>query len=170
MIKSFALVLMLGLTAVACSKKSGDAAGGGDACATSIGKAIEAMMAGKKDGPPEMAKQMAEVADKLRGVMVSSCNADKWSPAVLDCFAEAKDQPSIKKCRGQLPPEQAQKLQSEILKVMSGGMGGMRPPHGAGGPMGGPGPGAPGGDPAAAGSAAPPAPPAGSADGSAAHP
>jgi hypothetical protein len=43
----------------------------------------------------------------------------------------AKDQPGIRACRQKLPPEQAQHLQTEIMNVMSGGMGGAGPMHGA---------------------------------------
>ena len=144
MSKLISLVLVLGLAA--CSKSSSGGASG-DPCDAAIGKAIDSMLASRK-GPPEAMEQMKAIGDKLRGVLVSSCQADKWSADVLGCFQTATDQPSIKKCREKLPPEQAQHLQAEIIKVMSGGMGGGGP-HGGGG-MGGPPPSAP-----PAGSAAP---------------
>ena len=80
---------------------------------------------------------MQDIANKLRGVLTSSCEADKWSEAVITCFANASDQPGIKKCREGLPPDQAQRLQAEIIKVMGGGMGGPGMGGGHGGPMGG---------------------------------
>ena len=49
--------------------------------------------------------------------------ADAWPPAAITCFSTATDQPSIKACRAQLPPEHAQRLQAEIIKVMSAGAG-----------------------------------------------
>jgi hypothetical protein len=144
----FSIALVLGLAA--CSK-SGSGGASGDPCDAAIGKAIDSMM-GSRKGPPEAMAQMKAIGDKLRGVLVSSCQADKWSADVLGCFQTATDQPSIKKCREKLPPEQAQHLQAEIIKVMSGGMTGGPPgaggPHGGG--MGGPPPSAP-----PAGSAAP---------------
>lgn len=144
MSKLISIALVLGLAA--CSKSSSGGASG-DPCDAAIGKAIDAMLA-SRNGPPEAMEQMKTIGTKLRGVLVSSCQADKWSADVLGCFQTATDQPSIKKCREKLPPEQAQHLQAEIIKVMSGGMGGGGP-HGGGG-MGGPPPSAP-----PAGSAAP---------------
>ncbi len=146
--KLFSVALVLGLAA--CSKSSSGGASG-DPCDAAVGKAIDSMMA-TRQGPPEAMQQMKQISDKLRGVMVSSCQADKWNAEILGCFEAAKDQPSIKKCREKLPPEQAQHLQAEIMKVMSGGMGGGGPMHGGpnGGGMGGPPP-----APAGSGSATP---------------
>jgi len=146
MSKMISIALVLGLAA--CSKSSSGGADG-DPCAASIGKAIEAMISSRK-GPPEAQEQMKAIGEKLRGVMVASCQADKWSADVLSCFATATDQPSIKACRGKLPPEQAQHLQAEIMKVMTGAMGA---PGGGGSMHGGGGMAPPA--PAPAGSAAP---------------
>ena len=113
--KRIALLLVV---VAACSKsKSGGAEG--DPCETSIGKAIDAMMSSRK-GSPEMVEQMKTISEQLRTIMVGACKLDHWPAEVLQCFQAATDQPSIKKCRGMLPPEQAQHLQAEILKVMSG--------------------------------------------------
>lgn len=128
MSKLLSMVFVLGL--VACSKSSGTSSG--DPCEPAIGKAIDAMMSGRQ-GPPEMIEQMKTISEKLRGILVSSCQADKWSADVLACFQTATDQPGIKKCREKLPPEQAQRVQAEIIKVMSGAGGGMKPPHAGGG-------------------------------------
>jgi len=143
MSKLISIALILGL--VACSKSGGGGASA-DSCTEAVTKGLDGMMSGRQ-GPPEMAEQMKVISEKLRSIYVSACQADKWPAEVLNCFAAAKDQPSIKKCREALPPEQAQKIQARIMEVMSnGGAGG--PMHGGGGPMGG---------------GAPPAPPAGSA-------
>ncbi|MBA3459781.1 MAG: hypothetical protein H0T46_07460 [Deltaproteobacteria bacterium] len=123
---TFALVLGL----AACSK-SGSGGAAGEPCESSIGKAIDAMMASRK-GSPEMMEQMKTIGEQLRGIMIGACKADGWSADVLGCFQTATDQPSIKKCREKLPPEQAQRLQAQILKVMSAGGG---RPGGGGGPM-----------------------------------
>ncbi len=106
------------------------------------------MTKAKEGGPPGL----AEMASKLRGVFIKHCEADKWSPDVINCFASASDQPSIKACRQKLPPEQAQAVQKEIMEMMTGGGGGMMPPHG-GGMGGGMGGGAPSAPPAGSGSA-----------------
>ncbi len=141
MSKLISLVLVLVLGLAACSKSGGSDSI--DPCAPAIGKAIDAMLTSRQ-GPPEMVEQMKSIGDKLRGVLVSSCQADKWSAEVLGCFQTATDQPGIKKCREKLPPEQAQHVQAEIIKVMSGGMGGMRPPHAGEGSAAAPAPAAPG--------------------------
>ncbi|MBL9018550.1 MAG: hypothetical protein JNL83_30470 [Myxococcales bacterium] len=122
--KRIALLLVV---VAACSKsKSGGA--DGDPCETSIGKAIDAMIASRK-GPPEMVEQMKTISEQLRTVMVGACKLDHWPAEVLQCFQGATDQPSIKKCREKLPPEQAQRLQQSIMQVMMGNRG-----SGAGGP------------------------------------
>lgn len=155
---SFALVLAL----VGCSKKSQSGGADGDPCTAPINKAIDTMIGA---GGADMKEQMKAFADKLRGIYVSACQTDKWPADVLSCFSAAGDQPSIKKCRQMLPPEQAQRVQQQIMAVMAGAGGpggpggGMGPMHGGGGappapPSGGTEP------PPPAGSAAPP--PAGS--------
>ena len=133
--KTIGIMLVCVLAAGGCSKKkSENAAGGAGACAPAINKAIDGMMASRKkiidervkEGkqmPPGMLEGMQQMAEKLRGVLTSSCEADKWSEATIACFANATDQPTIKKCREGLAPEQAQHLQAEIIKVMGGGMG-----------------------------------------------
>jgi hypothetical protein len=125
--KHLAFVLAV-LGATACGSKKSD--GAGDPCETSINKAIDGML-GSRKGPPEMQEQMKAIGDKLRTIMIGSCKTDHWPADVLDCFSAATDQPSIKACRNKLPPEQAQHLQAEIMKVMTGGMGGAGPMHGA---------------------------------------
>jgi hypothetical protein len=127
----FVLVCVL---AAGCSKKTEKAEGAG-ACAPAINKAIDSMMESRKkiideraktgqNIPPGMVEAMQQTAENLRTVLVSSCVADKWPDAVITCFSNATDQPSIKKCREALPPEQAQHVQAEITKAMGGGMGG----------------------------------------------
>lgn len=161
--KTTLLALLVASSLLGCSKKKeGEAGGGGDPCETAINKAIDGMMASRKGGPND---QMNAIASKLRGVMTERCKADGWPKEALDCYAGATDQPSIRKCREALPPEKAQKLQTEIIKIMSGGMrpGGMRPGMGGPGGPGGRGPGPHGGPPPAAGGGGGSSEPAGSA-------
>lgn len=122
--KAILFALACTLAASGCSKKNDNKAAGGMPCAAAIDKAIDGMMASRKNAPPEMLARMQQVAENLRGVLTKTCETDKWSDAVITCFANASDQPGIKKCREGLPPEQAQHLQAEIIKVMTGGMGG----------------------------------------------
>lgn len=163
--KMTSILFGCGLALMACKKKGEDAAPAGDRCTTAIHASVDKMLSKSKEGgaPP----QMLEIAEKLRTIMTERCKADGWPDAVITCFSNATDQPSIKACRTQLPQDQAQKLQTEIIKVMSGAAGGFRGtpggsnaagPHGSappeGGPMGGAGAGSatPGPD----GSAPPP--------------
>lgn len=87
----------------------------------------------KSAGMPD---QMIEIANKLRTTLITRCQADNWPQPVLDCYAKATDQQSIRNCRNQLPPDQAQKLQAEIIQSMTGGAGagGMPPGHGGAAP------------------------------------
>jgi len=141
------VVSVVVLCAVVGCKKKGDAAATGEgssACSVAIGKAVDTMMAGRKkvadaqraaNGlPPQDENQLSEVATKLRGVLVTRCTEDTWSSQVVACFTNASDFASIKECEKGLTPEQNQKRQQEVMKVMMGGrMGGM---GGPGGPMG----------------------------------
>lgn len=125
------LVLCLVMVA-ACSKSSSSGGADGDPCEAAIGKAIDAMMSSRK-GSPEMMEQMKTISEQLRSIMIGACKVDHWPAEVLQCFQGATDQPSIKKCREKLPPEQAQRLQQSIMQVMmnSRGSGGGAPasPH-----------------------------------------
>jgi len=166
----FGLALAVALVPAACSKKD-DKGGGaaGDPCETAINQAVDKMLA-KGNQDARAPTPMLEIANKLRAIMTERCKADSWSESALACFRAATDQPSIKACRQGLPPEQSQRLQADIMKVMTsggrpggpGGMGGMGgPPHGGGpggpGRMGGMGGGPPHGadGPAPGGGAAP---------------
>jgi len=151
-----ALAVAAAFGAAACSKKD-DKGGGtaaGDPCETAINQAIDSMLA-KSNKDSQAPTPMIEIGNKLRAIMLERCKADKWSESSLACFRAATDQPSIKACRQGLPAEQSQRLQQEIMKVMtSGGPGGMggAPPHGGGAAPSG-GPAAPSGSAAPAGSA-----------------
>lgn len=170
-----AILFVSALALVGCSKKSDESSSSSaDPCAAAINSAVDKMVSSRGgDAPPAM----KEIAEKLRTLMTEHCRADKWPADIVSCFASATDQPSIKQCRQKLPPDLAQKLQTDIIKAMSagardkmrermggGGMG-MGGPHGAnphaGMDMGGGSGGGSGGG-AATGSAAPPEAPAGS--------
>lgn len=125
---ALALAAMLG-----CSKKddkAGEGGGGAAAanrCETAINAAIDSMIA-KGNAGTGGPSPMTEIANKLRAIMTERCKADQWSESSLACFRAATDQPSIKACRQGLPVEQSQRLQQEIMKVMTGGgAGGMVP-------------------------------------------
>lgn len=152
-----AILFVSALALLGCSKKSDEGAAGGDPCAAAINSAVDKMKASRgADAPPAM----TEIAEKLRTLMTQHCRDDKWPADVITCFQGASDQPSIKACRQKLPPEIAQKLQTDIIKVMSAGArekgmhmggGGMGMGMGHGGDMGGgSGGGSGGGEPAPA--------------------
>jgi hypothetical protein len=118
-----AVAVALAVALVACSKKSDDAgkggaAGGGDAaaCADAIAKGVSSL-----SGGPEA----AGVKDKLQAIYSKHCTENKWSDEVLRCFETASGMTGLRTCRGKLPPDQASKLQAEIMGAMTGGMGGM---------------------------------------------
>ena len=115
-------IALFALLVAACSKSSSSGGADGDPCESSINKAIDAMMASRK-GSPEMIEQMKTISEQLRTIMVGACKLDHWPAEVLQCFQAATDQPSIKKCREKLPPEQAQRLQQSIMQVMMGNRG-----------------------------------------------
>ncbi|HEY4179899.1 MAG TPA: hypothetical protein VGM90_23820 [Kofleriaceae bacterium] len=123
-------LLFLSVIALAACSKSGGGGGGGSSCATAIDSALNNMASGAT-GP------MAEMKDKLRGVYLKHCEADKWPAAVIDCFSNAKAQPDIRKCRQSLPEDQAKAVQAEVMQMMAGagGMGGGGMMHGGGGDM-----------------------------------
>jgi len=128
------LVLVLAL--VGCSKKDeGGGAPAAEPCAAAIDQAIDKMLA-KSNTDAKAPTPMIEIGNKLRTIMTERCKADGWSESALACFRAASDQPSIKACRQGLPQEQSQRLQQEIMKVMTGGGAGMggggSPPHGGG--------------------------------------
>jgi hypothetical protein len=61
---------------------------------------------------------------------------------VIDCFAKAKAQPDLRRCRQTLPEDQAKAIQQEVMQMMAGagGMPGGGMMHGGdmhGGSMGG---------------------------------
>ncbi len=131
--------LVLALALVGCSKKDdkGGGAPAGEPCETAINQAVDKMLE-KSNSDAKAPTPMIEIANKLRKIMTERCKADGWSESALACFRAATDQPSIKACRQGLPQQQSQRLQQDIMKVMTGGPGGMgggggAPPHGGGG-------------------------------------
>jgi len=109
------ILFVTALALVGCSKKT---EGGGDPCGAAINSAVDKMIASRgADAPPAM----TEIANKLRSLMATHCRDDKWPADVISCFSTATDQPSMKKCRQLLPQDLAQKLQTDIIKVMSAG-------------------------------------------------
>jgi hypothetical protein len=130
------------LALAGCSKKSDNAAKGGDssACATAAAKAVASLPGAGATG----------VKDKLQSIYATRCAEDKWSLEVIQCYESASGMQALTACRGKLPPELGQKLRGEIMAAMAGAAGGMGAPPGHGG-----GAGAPGGEPPAAGDTAP---------------
>lgn len=120
------------LALVGCSKKE-EGGAGSDPCGAAINKAVDKMIASRGSAAPPA---MTEIAEKLRTLMTQHCRDDKWPADVITCFSNASDQPSIKKCRQQLPPDMSQKLQTDIIKVMSAGARDNVRMHGGGGGMG----------------------------------
>ena len=49
------------------------------------------------------------------------CQADRWAPEVVQCFALAADGPGLSLCAALLPPEQQRALESQSVQVVRGG-------------------------------------------------
>lgn len=106
---------------VGCSKKSDTGGADRSKCDAAIGKAVDAMLASRK----RLAESSVatELATKLRGVLVDRCTEDTWSDSVITCYEGATDFASIKACEKGLTPEQNQRRQAEVMKVMMAGRG-----------------------------------------------
>ena len=136
------LITMSAVAAVGagCSKKGASSG----SCAGAVSKGVDTMMAaGQKrmesmpgGMPADIKAKMDEASAKLKTVIANRCTEDKWSAEIIDCYNKAATREDLKACRAKLPPEQASKLQSEEMQVMSQMMGGGpgRGMHGAGGP------------------------------------
>jgi hypothetical protein len=112
-------LLLLAVVLAIASCKKGDDAAKGPSCADAISKAVATLPAG-----PATA-----IADRLKGVLITRCTEDKWSPEVIACYGAVTGQNAQKEmtaCREKLPPELAQKARAEIQRamLMSGAMGG----------------------------------------------
>ncbi|HEY1812509.1 MAG TPA: hypothetical protein VGG74_09200 [Kofleriaceae bacterium] len=128
----------LALALAGCGSKGGSTA----ACSAAADKGVSTMLTMVKSrmeqtgATPEQMTQVTEAIGKLKDVIVKHCVDDKWSKDVIDCYANASSQPEFKACREKLPQDQAQKLQTDEMGVMSSMMRGMRG-HGMGMHMGG---------------------------------
>jgi hypothetical protein len=140
---SIAFVAALSLAAFGCKKDGGGGGGGGASDCSALPAAIDRMMAEMKNDPrmkdmPPEAKKMQEelagkMAPKMKEIMVSSCNEDKWSADALKCIGGAKTQADMDKCKTTLTPEQNSKVEAKMKKLMEEMMGGAMGGGGAGG-------------------------------------
>ena len=147
--------LILALILAACgskSDKSGDTAGGGDACSVATAKAVDQMIGTRLKrmearAGSDMADRKAKVeeqATQLKGVLAKHCNDDKWPAEVVDCFGASATREAMQACRTKLPQEQQQALMADEMKVMMAGRGsgthgmggGFHREGGSGSPMG----------------------------------
>jgi hypothetical protein len=129
------IVVVLVVALLGCGSKKG----GASECADAINKALDAMMAANikrmegmgGDQGSAMKTAMESMSTKLKGVLTNRCTEDKWSSEIIECTSKASTRDELKACQAKLPPEQAAKLQTEIIEVMRSGMGpmgmGMRP-------------------------------------------
>ncbi|HEY5934160.1 MAG TPA: hypothetical protein VIU61_05995 [Kofleriaceae bacterium] len=136
--------IMIVLLALGCSKDKSEPGKGSAkpelSCADAIGKAVSVMPA---------APGGEQVVAKLKSLMTTRCEADKWSVAARECYAtQVKDMASMKMCRETaLTPEQSAAVMSEIRAAM------MEAAGSGGGPMHGGGSGSAAAPPAGSGSA-----------------
>ena len=142
------LAIVIALVAGACSKSDDDKSGAGDkpAAAASgggcdvVNGAVDRMIAKTKAATANMAPELKEraelarhnmeaIADKLKSVLGTACNRDKWPSEVIACYGGASTQMDMAACRKKLPQDQAVRVQQEIMQVMmsAAGRGGSQP-------------------------------------------
>lgn len=64
--------------------------------------------------------EMAQMKDAMQQVMSEQCQADHWSPEVIDCMAKA-DATTMKACGDKLTPEQQESMAKAMQAKMGGG-------------------------------------------------
>lgn len=131
--KHLVLVLATLVAVTGCSKKKEDAAGGGSAtggggddCGSVIPAAVDRVM-------PEMAKEMAalppdkmaQLGPKMKEVLLTRCNADKWPAEHLACLAVGKTNADMQKCDKTLPKDAKEKLKADLGVAMKDILGDM---------------------------------------------
>jgi hypothetical protein len=142
--------------AAGCGSKSSDSAGGGgdtSSCAGAIDTGIASMTAARKKmldeklgsavGGAERAAKILErsttVLEKLKTALNARCTEDKWSPEIVSCMAKVTKREDVQACIAQMPKDQQDKTNAEVMKAMTSGMGNLRMhppggmPHGMGG-------------------------------------
>src|SRR5690242_20084198 len=113
------ILFVAALSLAGCSKKASTSQ-----CNSSIGKAVDNMMAMRDKLPPDQQKMLddraakfEEIASKMKDVMAKDCVEQKWSADVLKCFDTASTREDIQKCQGMLPADQGQKLKADVMQV-----------------------------------------------------
>lgn len=120
-------LLVVALALVACKKKDG-AAGGGDDCASVIPGAVDRVVPDmEKDlGGAVPKDKLAQIAPKLKEVLLVRCKEDKWSADYLKCLANGKSSADMDACDKLLPKEQKDKvdkaLEEALAPIMEGAM------------------------------------------------
>lgn len=98
------------LCAAGCGKKSSTPKGD---CTASVDNAMKVSTDElKKNNVPDSA------IPKIRDASVARCNEDKWSNAVLKCFADAQKPDDIQKCQQMMTKEQRDAMAKALESAM----------------------------------------------------
>lgn len=79
------------------------AAPAGPTCESAVGHMIDMMSADKPDAPADMKK-------KFHDMFVSHCQADAWSPQLIDCMNQMKALSDGDRCEAMMTDAQKQSL------------------------------------------------------------
>jgi hypothetical protein len=71
----------------------------------------------------ERTKKLEELAPRLRAVVTNRCVDDKWSAAVIACYAKVTSVDEERACRDKLSVEQQAKLQKDELDLFADALG-----------------------------------------------
>ena len=82
------------------------------ACEAKVGPAIERIMADYKADP-----RVVAVIDKAKSDMTTACAQDRWSAAVGNCIAAAKDRAAMDQCRVGLTKDQMDHVKSVTARL-----------------------------------------------------
>jgi len=82
------------------------------ACEAKVGPAIERIMADYKADP-----RVVAVIDKAKSEMTTACAQDRWTAAVGNCIAEAKDRTAMDQCRVGLTKDQMDHVKSVTARL-----------------------------------------------------
>ena len=59
-------------------------------------------------------------AGRAKDVLIDHCKTDKWSDAIVGCYAAAKDNPALTGCMNQLTKDQQDGMMKDLMPVLGG--------------------------------------------------
>jgi len=125
------LVVAIAAALLGCGNKSSDAT---SKCSAAAQQGVDAMVkraheriamapADMRADTEQRTQQLDALAPRLRALIANRCVDDKWSAAVIDCYANVTEMDGLRDCRGKLPAEQQARMQKEELDLFAGALG-----------------------------------------------